>query len=48
VAEHVRMDREGPLRRLQREQSPGPHVFVFERGSPMAPKWNLRCLASQN
>jgi integrase len=26
------------LRRLQREQAPGPHVFVSERGAPMAPK----------
>ena len=26
------------LRRLQREQPPGPHVFVTERGGPMAPK----------
>jgi integrase len=26
------------LRRLQREQPPGPHVFVSERGAPMAPK----------
>jgi integrase len=26
------------LRRLQREQSPSPHVFVSERGAPMAPK----------
>src|SRR5437899_12872826 len=26
------------LRRLQREQCPGPHVFVSERGAPMAPK----------
>ncbi len=24
------------LRRLQREQSPGPHVFASERGGPMA------------
>jgi len=26
------------LRRLQREQAPGPHVFASERGGPMAPK----------
>jgi integrase len=26
------------LRRLQREQQPGPHVFATERGGPMAPK----------
>jgi site-specific recombinase XerD len=26
------------LRRLQREQSGGPHVFATERGGPMAPK----------
>jgi integrase len=26
------------LRRLQREQAPGAHVFVSERGAPMAPK----------
>jgi integrase len=26
------------LRRLQREQPPGPHVFVSERSAPMAPK----------
>jgi type 1 fimbriae regulatory protein FimB/type 1 fimbriae regulatory protein FimE len=26
------------LRRLQREQGPGPHVFVSERGGPMTPK----------
>ncbi len=26
------------LRRLQREQSPGPHVFTSERGGPMTPK----------
>ena len=26
------------LRRLQREQPPGPHVFTSERGGPMAPK----------
>src|SRR5207249_904373 len=26
------------LRRLQREQPPGPHVFASERGGPMAPK----------
>jgi len=26
------------LRRLQREQAPGPHVFATERGGPMAPK----------
>jgi type 1 fimbriae regulatory protein FimB/type 1 fimbriae regulatory protein FimE len=26
------------LRRLQREQRPGPHVFVSERGGPMTPK----------
>jgi integrase len=26
------------LRRLQREQPPGPHVFATERGGPMAPK----------
>jgi integrase len=26
------------LRRLQREQSPSPHVFVSERSAPMAPK----------
>jgi type 1 fimbriae regulatory protein FimB/type 1 fimbriae regulatory protein FimE len=26
------------LRRLQREQPPGPHVFVSERCAPMAPK----------
>lgn len=26
------------LRRLQREQSPGPHVFVTERGGPMTRK----------
>src|SRR5258707_10632215 len=26
------------LRRLQREQGPTPHVFVSERGAPMAPK----------
>jgi len=26
------------LRRLQREQSPGPHVFISERGGPIAPK----------
>ena len=26
------------LRRLQREQAPSPHVFVSERGAPMAPK----------
>jgi site-specific recombinase XerD len=26
------------LRRLQREQGPSPHVFVSERGAPMAPK----------
>jgi site-specific recombinase XerD len=26
------------LRRLQREQPPGPHVFISERGAPMAPK----------
>jgi type 1 fimbriae regulatory protein FimB/type 1 fimbriae regulatory protein FimE len=31
------------LRRLQREQAPGPHVFATERGGPMAPKafWTL-------
>jgi integrase len=26
------------LRRLQREQPPGPHVFATERGGPMTPK----------
>ncbi len=26
------------LRRLQREQQPGPHVFTSERGGPMTPK----------
>ena len=26
------------LRRLQREQPPGPHVFTSERGGPMTPK----------
>jgi integrase len=26
------------LRRLQREQPPGPHVFTSERGGPIAPK----------
>jgi type 1 fimbriae regulatory protein FimB/type 1 fimbriae regulatory protein FimE len=26
------------LRRLQREQAPGPHVFASERGGPMTPK----------
>src|SRR6516162_8451492 len=26
------------LRRLQREQEPGPHVFASERGGPMSPK----------
>src|SRR6266436_1080996 len=26
------------LRRLQREQEKSPHVFVSERGAPMAPK----------
>src|SRR5258708_38875103 len=26
------------LRPLQREQAPSPHVFVSERGAPMAPK----------
>jgi hypothetical protein len=26
------------LRRLQREQPPGPHVFCSERGGPIAPK----------
>jgi integrase len=26
------------LRRLQREQAPGPHVFTSERGGPMTPK----------
>src|SRR5712672_1407564 len=26
------------LRRLQRQQDPGPHVFVSERSAPMAPK----------
>src|SRR5262245_21046602 len=26
------------LRRLQREQQPGPYVFATERGGPMAPK----------
>src|SRR6266699_6794242 len=26
------------LRRLQREQEPGPHVFASERGGPMTPK----------
>src|SRR5262245_55445940 len=26
------------LRRQQREQPPGPHVFATERGGPMAPK----------
>jgi integrase len=26
------------LRRLQREQPPGPHVFASERGGPIAPK----------
>src|SRR2546427_91640 len=26
------------LRRLRREQPPGPHVFATERGGPMAPK----------
>ena len=26
------------LRRLQRQQDPGPHVFASERGGPMTPK----------
>ena len=26
------------LRRLQRDQPPGPHVFTSERGGPMTPK----------
>jgi integrase len=27
------------LRRLQRENEPGPHVFVSERGGPVTPSW---------
>jgi integrase len=44
---HVRRSKRGTssvhpllraLRRVQREQPPGPHVFFSERGAPMAPK----------
>jgi hypothetical protein len=34
----MRGDEIRALRRLQREQTPGPHVFATERGGPMAPK----------
>src|SRR5262245_26526113 len=34
----LRGDEIRALRRLQREQPPGPHVFATERGGPMAPK----------
>jgi type 1 fimbriae regulatory protein FimB/type 1 fimbriae regulatory protein FimE len=34
----IRGDELRALRRLQREQPPGPHVFASERGGPMTPK----------
>ena len=34
----LRGDEIRALRRLQREQSPSPHVFSSERGGPMTPK----------
>ena len=33
------------LRRLQRENPPGPHVFVSERGGPVTPAWFRKMFA---
>jgi len=33
------------LRRLQRENPPGPHVFVSERGGPVTPVWFRKMMA---
>jgi integrase len=33
------------LRRLQRENPPGPHVFVSERGGPVTPPWFRKMMA---
>jgi integrase len=33
------------LRRLQRENPPGPHVFVSERGGPVTPSWFRKMMA---
>ena len=33
------------LRRLQRENPPGPHVFVSERGGPVTTAWPSNCAA---
>jgi integrase len=33
------------LRRLQRENSPGPHIFVSERGGPVTTAWFRKMMA---
>jgi type 1 fimbriae regulatory protein FimE len=33
------------LRRLQRENPPGPHVFVSERGGPVTTAWFRKMMA---
>jgi integrase len=38
VSIRFKVTRSRALRRLQREQPPGPHVFCSERGGPIAPK----------